>query len=220
MSSTSGTTQAGGSLRSAVGGTVVAICAGLLSGALGAYSYYDPLLRPIAHTLGLWIVVVIVAAARRPPRTAIAYATAALLSAVVAFYVGKKVMYALRYPGQPYTLNYTELGLWIVLAIAAGLGLGWAFHRIDRRGWPGATATAAAAGLLLGDALSRGYLYRDDVPVATVITVIGLGLLLLLTQRDRGQLSRAALLTLPATVSAVLLLGAPDVIEQLVFVGF
>ncbi|MFC4946642.1 hypothetical protein [Pseudonocardia sp. GCM10023141] len=89
---------------------------------MGAYSYYDPLQRPISRTLALWLIVVIAVAARRPPRPAILHATVALLSAVIAFYVGKKVMYALRYPGQPYPLNYTEIGLWIVLAIAAVSG--------------------------------------------------------------------------------------------------
>jgi hypothetical protein len=209
----------GGSTRPAVAGTALGAGAGLLSGALGAYSYYDLLLRPIAHTLGLWLIVVIAVTARRPPRTAILHASTALLSAVIVFYVGKKVMYALRYPGQPYPLNYTELGLWTVLAIGAGLGLGWAFHRIGRPGWSGATATAGAAGLLLGDALRRGFFYRDDIPVAASITVLGLALLAGLTRDRRHQLPRVALLTVPATVVAVLLVSAPDLLEQLVFVG-
>ncbi|MCY7343961.1 MAG: hypothetical protein LH603_19530 [Pseudonocardia sp.] len=108
-----------------------------------------------------------------------------------------------------------------MFAVAGRLGLGWAFHRIGHPGWPGAAATAAAAGLLLGDAVGRGYFYRDDIPLAAIISIIGLALLVWLTQRDRRrQLPRAALLTAPATSGAVLLLAAPDVIEQLVFIGF
>lgn len=221
MSSTSGTAPARGSTRPAVTGTALAACAGLLSGAVGAYSYYDPLLRPISHTLGLWLIVTIAVAARQTLRPAIRYATVALLSAVITFYVGKKVMYALRYPGQPYPLNYTEIGLWIVLAIAAGLGLGWAFHRIGHPGWPSAAATAAAAGLLLGDAVHRGYSYPDDIPIIATTAALGLALLVCLTQHDRRhQLPRAALLTLPATLAAVPLVSAPDLLEQIVFVGF
>jgi hypothetical protein len=72
---------------------------------------------------------------------------------------------------------------------------------------------------LLGDAAHRGYFYRDDIPVAATITVLGLALLVGLTRDRRRQLPRAALLAAPATVGAVLLVSAPDLIEQLVFVG-
>jgi uncharacterized membrane protein (UPF0136 family) len=220
MSSTSGVVPAGGSTRPAVGGAALAAAAGLLSGAVGAYCYYDPVLRPISHTLGLWLIVAVVVTARQPPRRAILHASVALLSAVIAFYVGKKVMYALRYPGQPYSLNYTEIGLWIVLAVAAGLGLGWAFRRIGDQGWPGAAAAAAAAGLLLGDAVHRGYRYRDDIPVVATTAVVGLVLLVVLSRHDRRrQLARAALLTVPAALGAVALVSLPDLLEQFVLIG-
>ncbi|MFC4946641.1 hypothetical protein [Pseudonocardia sp. GCM10023141] len=73
----------------------------------------------------------------------------------------------------------------------------------------------------MGDAVHRGYFYRDDIPIVAAIAALGLALLVGLTQHDRRhQAPRTALLTVPATVGAVLLVSAPDVIEQLVFVGF
>lgn len=199
----------------------VAVIAGLLSGALGAYSYHSPTLRPLSHTLGLWLIVVLTVAASRPGRTAILGAATSLMVAVVVFYVGKKVMYAIRCPGMPYLLDVSEITLWLVLAVVAGVGLGWAFHAVGRPGWPGAVAAAAAAGLLVGDALRRAVVYTGDLAVCATIGLAGLIVLVVLI-RARGvpQWGRTALLTVPATAVGVLLVSAPDVVEQLVFIGW
>jgi hypothetical protein len=94
-----------------------------------------------------------------------------------------------------------------------------ALHRIDHPGRPGAAAAAAASGLLLGDAVHRGYRYRGDIPVTATVAVLGLALLVGLTRHDRRRLSRAALLTVPATLAAVLVVSVPDLLEQIIVVG-
>lgn len=61
--------------------------------------------------------------------------------------------------------------------------------------------------------------HLDDIPVVATITALGLALLVGLTRDRRRQLPRAALLGVPATLVAGLLVSAPDLIEQLVLVG-
>lgn len=197
-----------------------ALLGGLLSGAVGAYCYYDPLLRPLSHTFGLWLAVVILVTARRPWRLAVLNAAAALEAAVIAFYVGKKVMYAIRYPGQPYSINGPQVFLWVLLALIAGIGLGLVLHQLGGVGRGAVAAAAVAAGLLVADALHRGMIYYGDISVLVVATAVWLLVLaLVVRQSPRREVLCAALLAVPATVVSVALISAPDLVEQLVFVG-
>ena len=64
------------------------VCAGMLSGVLGALARDDETLRPLAHLIGPWILLaVVVSAGQRPERAAVRSALG-LVAAVVAFYVG------------------------------------------------------------------------------------------------------------------------------------
>jgi len=94
---------------------VVALIGGLLTGGVAAWAYYDELLRPPAHTFGLWITLVALLAARQQLRPAVVRGCLALIGAVLAFYVGKKVMYGIEYPGMPYSLNGTQVMTWLGL---------------------------------------------------------------------------------------------------------
>lgn len=192
---------------------------GLLIGGFGAYAYYSDVLRPLSHVLGPWILLAVIVSARQDRVSAVARSTVGLVAAVVAFYVGKDVMYAIEYPGAPYSVNLEVLALWFVFALIGGGALGLTFHRIGQSGWPAAAATAAALGLLVGDVLHRT-LYRQVDPVLLVFLAVAVGMVLLLAQNSRAQWSRTAALTVPAIVLGLAVAFAPDVLERLVFVGF
>jgi len=71
---------------------VLAVLTGATSGAFGAYSYYNDLLRPLAHVFSIWIVLAVALSVRQTPRQAMFRTTVGLVAAVIAFYVGKKIM--------------------------------------------------------------------------------------------------------------------------------
>src|SRR5947209_4356551 len=84
---------------------VVALAAGLITGGFAAWAYYDDRFRPLAHSFGLWIALLAMLSAGQRPRRAVVHACLALGAAVIAFYLGKKVMYGIDYPGMPYSVN-------------------------------------------------------------------------------------------------------------------
>lgn len=102
----------------------VGLVVGAGSGALGSYFYYNDPWRPLAHTFGLWILVTVCLAAGRSVRHGVVAATTALVAAVLAFHLGRDVIYGMRYAGMPYEINADTLMLWIVLALVAGPLLG------------------------------------------------------------------------------------------------
>jgi hypothetical protein len=200
-------------------GLVVSVVGGLLTGGFVAWAYYDDAFRPLAHAFGLWITLVVLLSARRPVGDAVARSVLGLATAVLAFYVGLKVMYGIDYPGAPYSLNRDQITEWLVLAVIAGCLFGWVFCRVGWHGRAGTVATAAAVGLLVGDAYRRGSSYRGDIPVITTMTVIGIALVLAVAVRSRRQLARVALWTLPMAALGLLLASAPDAFEQLLTTG-
>lgn len=143
-----------------------------------------------------------------------------LIAAVVAFYVGKKVMYGIRYPGMPYPLDMQQLALWCVFAVVAGSVLGWAFSWIGTPGWPGAAAAAGAVGLLVGD-LGRRFLDdRLESLILLVIAALGVALVVLRARPVApAQWARTAVLVVPAAVLAYVVVSAPDVIEGFTLFG-
>ncbi|WP_232665384.1 DUF6518 family protein [Pseudonocardia sp. TRM90224] len=196
--------------------TAVFAVVGALSGAFGAYAHHNELLRPLAHVLGPWLLVAVVAAARQPARRAMVDCVVSLLAAVVAFYVGKDLIYGIRYPGSPFALNLTVLTLWCGLAVVGGIALGLAFHRIGSTGWPGAAATAAAAGLLIADGV-REIGHRNESPVLLVFAVLAVLAVGLLAARGARQLALTAVLVLPMTLVGYVIVTAPDVLEDIAF---
>lgn len=193
---------------------VVAILAGTVTGGFAAWAYYDAALRPLSHTFGLWILSVAVLSAHQRRPTAIVASSLTMLAAVLAFYVGKKVMYGIRYPGMPYELNTTQLTEWGVLAIIAGVALGAVFAGIGTTGHRGAIATAAAIGLLAADAYRRTDNYPSDGLVVVSFAVVAVITVLLIAVRTPRQLLLTAAWTLPAVVLGYGLVSAPDALEQ------
>lgn len=133
---------------------------------------------------------------------------------MVAFYVGKKVMYGTRYPGMPYQLNTTQLTEWGVLALIAGVVLGAVFAGIGTTGHRGAIATAAAIGLLAADAYRRADNYASDGLVVISFAVLAVATVLVVAVRTPRQLLQITAWTLPAIVLGYGLVSAPDALEQ------
>jgi hypothetical protein len=200
--------------RLADGRDLAGVVAGLATGGFAAWAYYDDTFRPLAHTFGLWIAAVALLSVRQPPRRAVVRAVLAFGAAVLAFYVGKKVMYGIDYPGMPYAINASELVEWLVLATVAGMALGWVFSWGGRPGTVGAIGTAAAVGLLLADAYRRSGGYPADAPVVVVVAGLAIIAVLGTSVRSWRQLAMVAGWTIPAAVVGYLLVSAPDALEQ------
>jgi hypothetical protein len=124
----------------------VGVVAGLITGGFAAWAYYDDWFRPGAHAFGLWIAVVALTSAGQRPRRAVGQAVLTLAAAVIAFYVGKKAMYGIDYPGMPYVLNLSDLVEWLALAAVAGALLGWVFSWGGRPGAVGCSRCRSAPG--------------------------------------------------------------------------
>lgn len=201
------------------GRSVIAVLAGVLTGAFAAWAYYDDFFGPLSHTFGLWILTVALLSARRSPPSAITASCLALLAAVAAFYVGKKVMYGIRYPGMPYALNIDQLREWGVLAVIAGAVLGVVFAGIGAAGRRGSVATAAAVGLLLADAYRRADNYSSDRVVVIGFAVLAVIAVLAVAVRTPRQLLEIAAWTVPAAALGYALVSAPDALEQLLITG-
>ncbi|WP_326568761.1 hypothetical protein VSH64_44625 [Amycolatopsis rhabdoformis] len=152
-------------------GEALAVLGGLASGAFAAVAYYTDL-RILAHSFLLWIVLVVAVSAGCGPRRAYARTVAALLPAVVTFYVGKQVVYGLKYSGMPYSIDAQTVLLWCTLALLAGT-LGLAFRFVGTPTRPGTLATASALGLILADAAREWPHF--GTPTFGVLTVLALG---------------------------------------------
>jgi len=198
---------------------VLAAIAGVVTGGFGAWAYHDDFARPVAHSFGLWILVVASFSMRRSPVHAALNSTVALWAAVAAFEVGKGIVYGHEYPGMPYEVNSSRLVLWLVLATVAGPVLGLVFHRAGTAGLAGELSTAAAVGLLIGDAYRRGSSFPDDGAALLLLVVLAVPALLCATYRDPRQLLRTVAWTVPMTVCGVLLVSLPDVLEQVLVTG-
>lgn len=190
--------------------------AGAGIGAFGAWAYSSSLFRPLAHTLGMWVLLAALVSARQPLRHAVVFASSALLAAVPAFYAGRAVIYDWRYPGGSSAIDGDTVVLWLVLALVAGPLLGLVAHRIGTPGRLGAVAVGTTAGLLVADAARRGLRYSSQLAVLLVFLVVALVALWLRARplnRDQWLL---VLCTLPpAALFGYLLVSAPDLLEDL-----
>jgi hypothetical protein len=197
----------------------VGVLAGGVTGGFAAWAYYDDTFRPLSHSFGLWIALLALLSAGQPARRAITHSGLALAAAVLAFYVGKKVMYGIDYPGMPYSINTSELTEWLILSAVVGVVLGWAFSWAGRPGPAGALGTAAVVGLLLGDAYRRVHGYGSAAPVLVAFTVLAVVAVLALTVRTWSRLAQVAAFAVPCAVLGFLLVSAPDLLEQFLFTG-
>ena len=189
---------------------------GLLTGFFAAYCYYSLPLRVLAHSLGPWVLAVAVVAARTDVRRACARSASLLVGAVVAFYVGKKVFYGIKYPGMPYDIAVDTMVLWCGFAVVAGLALGFLFHAIGADTWRGALATAAAVGLLLADAYDAGGFDPDRGLPLGVLALAGALAVLARQGFHATKVQRFAVVIVPVTALAYLVVQLPDVIEGVV----
>lgn len=196
-----------------------ALASGIVTGGFAAWAYYDDLYRPLAHSFGLWIAMLALLSAGQRPRRAIVHSCAALAAAVLAFFIGKHVMYGIEYPGMPNAINMSELVEWLVLSVVAGGLLGWAFSWAGRPGYSGAVGTAAVIGLLVADAYRRSSNYPADAPVVGIFAVLAVVVVLCVTVRSWRQAAVVAGCALPCAVAGWLLVSAPDLLEQVLITG-
>jgi hypothetical protein len=196
---------------------VLVALAGVAAGSIASYSYYHDLLRPLAHLISPWILFAAVVSARRSAVHAMLGSVAGLVCGVLAFFVGKQVMYSIRYSGFPYEINIHVVALWCILAIVGGAALGLAFHRMGGRGWIAATATAGAGGLVLADYYRRTAHDMSGSIVPIIFTTIALGVMLSLAELSAAQLGRILTLLVPLTLLGYVLVSAPDILEDFLF---
>jgi len=210
---TAGAPPAGSALpggpRKAVSAVIVPVAAGALTGLVAAFSYYDRLLRPLAHTFGLGILLAVVASAGQAPRRAALRTSTAVFAAIVAFHLGQRLIYRIKYSGDAYAFSAGSLALWGLLALSAGVVLGPVFARIGRSGWSGSAAAASAIGLLVADVRRRTHNYPADSATLLTFAVLAVIIVLVLTAVTRRQLVLTALLILPCVVLAYFLITTP-----------
>jgi len=192
-------------------GDGVAALAAVAAGAFGAFAYYgDTILRPFAHTLGIWILLVAVVSARQTLLRGAIRGGGAVLISVVAFFYGKQLYYDILYPGPgfPYRVQPIELLFWGALGVLGGAVLGLIASRIGRPGWVPAAASALLMGLLLADAYRWYATWDEDLPMGAAI--VGVIVIALLGERTWRQIGYTALLLIPGTVAGAFLVSAPD----------
>jgi hypothetical protein len=198
-------------------GDGAAALAAIAVGAFGAFAYYgDTILRPFAHTFGIWIFLVAVVSARQTLLCGALRGCGALLISVVAFFYGKQIYYDILYPGPgfPYRVQPTELLFWGVLGMLGGAILGAVASRIGQPGWLAAAASALLMGLLLADAYHWYSTWREDLPMA--LALAGVVVIAVLGHRTWRQLGLTAVLLIPGTVVGYLLISVPDWAQHLV----
>ncbi|MBM7776069.1 hypothetical protein JOD54_006273 [Actinokineospora baliensis] len=176
---------------------LLAVAAGVLSGALGAFAASTPVIRPLAHTIGLWALLVALLCAGTTRAVAMTRSTLALVGAVIAFF---------GLTG--FHLSAGKLALWLALAVISGLALGEVSRRI-----PHPLATATTAGLLVADAARRGWHYPNQIPFLAAFLLIALAAL---AWRARPLHPRTALFLPLTTALGYAVVAAPDLLEDLI----
>ena len=182
----------------------------------GAFSYYgDTILRPFAHTFGIWILLIVVVSARQTLLRGALRGAGALLLSVVSFFYGKQIYYDILYPGPgfPYRVHAYELLFWGALGLVGGAVLGVIASRIGPPGWLAAAAAALLMGLLLADAYHWYHTWDAACPwpspSAASIVIAALG------HRSRRQIGYTAVLLVPGTIVGSVLVSAPDWAQEL-----
>jgi hypothetical protein len=187
---------------------------GVAAGIFAAWAYYTTGIRDLAHSFTIWVALLVAVSARREPKRAVTASVVALLAGVLCFYYGRDVFYDLLYPASSFDVDGETVILWCVLAVFAGVVLGFAFSLIGRADWPGAITTAGAAGLLLADAYRKSGGSADTGMI--VATCLALLVIALSAHRSREQLRKVAVLLIPAILAGYVLVSAPDVLEEFV----
>ena len=175
---------------------VIAALGGIVVGAAGAAFYYNQTMRPLAHTLQIWVLLVAIVAMRQPPLRGVLQGALAMLTSVLSFYLGKAVIYAQLYPGTSYDLDWVTIASWAVLGILGGSLLGLAASRMGEAGWLSVAATSVLIGFLVVDGYARFDDYGEVLPLW--IAAAGAGVLVAFGIRSQGQLTRLAIVLTPA----------------------
>ena len=189
----------------------IAALAAVVVGAFGAFSYYgDTVLRPFAHTFGIWLYLVVAVSARQPPLRGALRGGGALALSVVAFFYGKQIYYDILYPGPgfPYRVHPTELIFWVVLGLLGGGALGLIASRVGSPGWLSAAAAALLMGLVLTDAYQWYRTWGEGLSLA--VALIAAAAIAVLGFRSWHQISCIAILLVPGIVAGYFIVSVPD----------
>ncbi len=196
-------------------GDGAAALAAVAVGACGAFAYYgDTILRPFAHTFGIWILLVAVVSARQTPLRGALRGGGALLVSVVSFFYGKQIYYDILYPGPgfPYRVQPIELLFWGALGLLGGAILGVIASRIGQPGWSGAAAAALLMGLLLADAYQWYDTWDEALPMS--FALVGTVVIAVLGHRSWRQIGETVVLLIPGTIAGYFVISAPDWVQQ------
>jgi len=199
-----------------VWGDGAAALAAIAVGAFGAFSYYgDTILRPFAHTFGIWILLVAVVSARQTLLRGALRGAGALLLSAVSFFYGKQIYYDILYPGPgfPYRVHPSELLFWGAFGLVGGAVLGVIASRIGPPGWWAAAASALLMGLLLADAYHWYHTWDGALPIAFALA--GVVVIAAMGHRTRRQIGYTAVLLIPGTIVGSVLVAAPDWAQEL-----
>ena len=197
--------------------SVLSIMLGTGIAGISSAAYYSAELRPLAHTYGIWVLFAFAVASARPLRAAVLASTTFLATSVVVFFIGVKVFHDVKWAAAGSTLDvpWDRVTLWLIFALPAGLLLGLAGYVAVQGGWKGVASRAGVIGVFAAEAFDRvvGYGFSDPAVLLDSGAAVGL----LLYFRASGLQLRRTIAVIPVTlVSSLLLLRAPDALEQLI----
>ncbi|ANY08127.1 hypothetical protein [Pseudonocardia sp. HH130630-07] len=187
----------------------VAGVAGLCAGVAGGAAAEHETLRVLGHLVSPYVLLVALLVAGTGARAAAGRGVVALAGAVAAFYLTRAVVGASG-------LRVGQLGLWLVLAVLAGIVLGLLLRWVGRHGPASVAATAGVVALVLGDVLREERRFGLDPALLTFAALAIVAILLRSRLTGRGLLV-LLLVLVPITGIAHALIGVPDQIERILF---
>lgn len=197
------------SIRVRVPNRLLAALYGAISGIIDAYCYQaDALLRPVAHSLGLWIFGAVMVAYNRKRDEAVASSVLFLMTAVGVYYALRATIY------NNYTIDAPDLAMWSVAAVAMGVVLAVMATSACQEGKKAALAAALIVSLLLCDGLERLTTY-NKVDIAQILNVTYIAIFMGYSRKRGWHWGLFACATIMLVPLGLIAVNIPDMLEDL-----